>query len=100
VVATGTLESLLNGLGGGAGGCVSLTGNPAWRETGGEAGGEGVEAAGGHREATSRVRPSASGVREAAGRVREGCCRARVPAEVRKSSGEIEEKGKSQGDER
>lgn len=105
VVATGTLESLLNGLGSGAGGSRSLARNPAWREAGGEASREGVEAAGGHGEATGRVRKSASRVRavrvmEAARGFREGACRARVPAEVRKSSGEVEEEGKSRDDER
>lgn len=55
---TGTFESLLEGLGGVAGGCGTLAGNPACRETGGEASGEGVEATGG-------LRP-ASGQREAA----------------------------------
>ena len=114
---TSTFESLLEGLCGVAGGCGTFTGNPACREAGGEASGEGVEATGGLRPA-GRQREAAAGqretswVREAARRagrtgrtgrtrrVRESCCRARVPAEVRKSGSEVEVEGKSRDDER
>jgi len=112
---TGAFESLLERLRDGAGGCGALAGDPAWRETGGEASGEGVEAAvglrpaSGHRESAGRHGETIGGLREArragrvretAGRLREGSCRARVPAEVRKSSSKVEEEGKSRDDER
>jgi hypothetical protein len=112
---TGTFESLLERLGDGAGGCGTLARDPACREAGGETSGEGVEAtsglrpAGGQREAAGRHGETTGGqreagrtgrVRETAGRLREGPCRARVPAEVRKSSSEVEEEGKSRDDER
>ena len=116
---TGTFESLLERLSDGAGGCGSLAGNPACREAGREASGEGVEAtgglrpsgghreaAGGHGETTGWVREAARRAwrtgreRETARRLREGSCGARVPAKVRKSSSDVEEEGKSRDDER
>jgi hypothetical protein len=98
---TSTFESLLKRLGDGAGGCGTLTGDPACREAGGE-GTSGLRPASGHREAASRHWETTGGHGEAgrARRMREGPCRARVPAEVRKSSSEVEEEGKSRDDER
>lgn len=84
---TSTLESLLKGLGSVAGGSRSIARNPTCREAGREG-----ESASGCRE-TGREG-------EAAGWVREASCGTRVPAEVRKSGGEVEEEGKSRDDER
>jgi len=80
---TRTLESLLNGLGSVAGGSRSIARDPTCREG---------ESASGCRK-TGREG-------EAASRVREASCGTRVPAEVRKSGGEVEEEGKSRDDER
>jgi hypothetical protein len=98
---TSTFESLLKRLGDGAGGCGTLAGNPACGKAGGEGTG-GLRPASGHREAASRHWETTGGHGEAGrtGRMREGPCRARVPAEVRKSSSEVEEEGKSRDDER